>query len=160
MNRVAPFDWTRFLRRWLDAHEELDAVEGLRRLGWQLVYTDKPTPTFEQNEQEAGGADFSYSIGLTIADDGRVRAVSWGGPAFQAGMAPGVRITAVAGAPYTRAALHDAARKTTMTPVVLTWEQDGRSKTRTIGYHGGLRYPRLQRIAGRADELTSLLTAR
>ncbi|WP_260596909.1 peptidase M61 [Sphingomonas endolithica] len=160
LHRVAPFDWAGFLNRWIDGHGEVSTSEGLERLGWRLTYTPERTPTFEQNEQELGGADLSYSVGLTVADDGRVRAIAWGGPAFRAGMAPGVRITAVAGAPYTQGAIRDAVRNTVTTPVALTWEQDGRSVTRTIDYRGGLRYPRLQRIAGRADGLAALLAAR
>jgi len=158
--RVAPFDWSGFLNRWIDGHGEIVMSEGLERLGWRLIYTAEPMPTFEQNEQELGSADFSYSIGLKVADDGRVRAVAWAGPAFRAGMCRGVRITAIAGARYTRGALHDAVRKTVTTPVALTWGQDGRSLTRTIDYRGGPRYPRLERIAARSDGLAPLLAAR
>ena len=160
LNSVAPLDWNAFLRRWTDGHGEMNTSQGLERLGWRLVYTAQPTPTFQQNEQELGGADLSYSVGLTVADDGKVRAVAWGGPAFRAGMAPGIRITAVAGGPYTSSVLRDAARDTVTAPLTLTWEQDGRSLTRTIDYRGGLRYPRLERIAGRPDGLGALLAAR
>lgn len=160
LHRIAPFDWAGFLRRWIDGHGEIDTSEGLERLGWHLIYTAEPTATFEQNEQELGGADLSYSVGLTVADDGRVRQVTWAGPAFRAGMAPGVRITAIGGAPYTRGALHDAVRNTVTVPLALTWEQDGRAVTRTIDYRGGLRYPRLKRIAGRVDGLAALFASR
>jgi predicted metalloprotease with PDZ domain len=160
LHRVAPLDWAGFLRRWLDGHVEMNTSQGLERLGWRLTYTAEPTLTFEQNEQELGGADLSYSVGLTVRNDGRVRAVTWAGPAFRVGMAPGVRITAIGGAPYSSGVLHEAVRKSVTAPMALTWEQDGRSVTRTIDYLGGLRYPRLKRIAGRPDRLTALLTAR
>jgi predicted metalloprotease with PDZ domain len=160
LHRVAPFDWTGFLRRWIDGHGEIDTSEGLKLRGWKLTYTAEPTPTFQQNEQELGGADLSYSIGLTVADDGAVSTVAWSGPAFRAGLAPGVRITAVAGAPYTRATLHAAVAKTVTTPLALTWKQDGRVVTRTLDYSGGLRYPRLERAATRSDGLATLLAPR
>ena len=160
LSRVAPFDWAGFLRRWIDGHGEMNTSEGLERLGWRLTYTDQPTPTFQQNEQELGGVDLPYAIGLTVSDSGRVRTVAWDGPAFRAGMAPGVRIMTVAGAPYTSDALRNAVRNSIMTPLALTWEQDGHSITRTIEYRRGLRYPRLERIAGHPDGLAALLTAR
>lgn len=158
--RVVPFNWSGFLQRWIDGHAEIDTSEGLKRLGWQLAYTAEPTPTFEQSERELGGADFSYSIGLTVADDGSVRTVAWAGPAFRAGIAPGSRITAVGGVPYTRAALHDAVGKAITSPIALTWKQDGRSVTATLDYDGGLRYPRLERVAGHPDGLATLLAPR
>lgn len=158
--RVAPFDWVGFLHRWVDRRGEFDTSEGLERHGWRLIYTAEPTLTFAQNEQDLGGADLSYSIGLTVADDGRVRSVAWDGPAFRAGMAPGDRITAIRGTPYTRSALQDAVRVTAMHPAALSWAHDGSFVTRTIDYRGGLRYPRLIRIAGRPDGLAGLLTAR
>lgn len=160
LHRVAPFDWAAFLHRWIEAHGEIDTSEGLDRHGWRLTYTAEPTRTFEQNEQELGVADLSYSIGLTVADDGRVRSVAWAGPAFRAGLAPGDRITAITGAPFTRGALQDAVRNTPSNPVTLTWEHDGSTVTRMIDYRGSLRYPRLIRIAGHRDGLTALLAAR
>jgi predicted metalloprotease with PDZ domain len=160
LRRVAPFDWAGFLRRWIDGHGELNTSEGLERLGWRLTYTPQPTPTFRQNEQELGVADLSYSVGLTVADDGRVRTVAWGGPAFRAGMAPGVRIKSIAATPYSRSGLDRAVQNTVATPLTLTWDQDGRSFTRTIEYRAGLRYPRLEHIPGRRDGLAVLLTSR
>jgi len=160
LDRTAPYDWAGFLRRWIDGHGEVKTLDGLERLGWHLAYTDQPTAMFIQNEQELGSSDLSFSIGLTVADSGTVRNVSWNGPAFRAGMAAGSKIVAVAGAPYTRAALLDAVRNAGKRPVDVTWEQDGRRVTRTIFYHGGLRYPRLERIAGRSDGLEALLGAR
>ncbi|UAJ08918.1 M61 family metallopeptidase [Glacieibacterium megasporae] len=160
LNRVAPFDWGGFLHRWVDGHAEVNTSEGLDRLGWRVTYTAQPTLTFQQNELELGGSDLSYSVGLMVADDGRVRAVAWDGPAFRVGMAPGVRIKAIGGAPFTRGALDDAVRNTLTTVLVLTWEQDGRLVTRTIDYRAGLRYPRLERIPERPDGLATLLKPR
>jgi predicted metalloprotease with PDZ domain len=160
LDRIAPFDWRGFFRRWIDGHAEVNVLAGLERQGWRLVYTDAPTPTFRQNEEELGGADLSYSIGLIVGDDGRVAAVSWNGPAFQAGLAPGARILTVAGVAYSRAALIAAVRNSANAPVNLSWDQDGRRITRTISYDGGLRYPRLAAITGRSDTLAKLLSPR
>ena len=160
LQRVAPFDWPSFINRWIEGHGEMDPSEGLERHGWRLTYDAEPTLTFQQNEQELGGADLSYSIGLTVADNGKVRAVNWAGPAFRAGMAPGDHITAVTGAPYTRGALQDAVRNSPANPIALTWQHDGSPVTRTIDYRGGLRYPHLTRVPGHRDGLTALLAAR
>jgi predicted metalloprotease with PDZ domain len=100
LNDVAPGDWARFLRGWIDAHNELDTSSGLTRHGWRLAFTDTPTAAFLANEEEAGVADLTYSIGLTVRADGTVRAVVWEGPSFRAGLRPGVRIVTVSGVPF------------------------------------------------------------
>lgn len=80
LHAVAPADWARFLRGWIDAHDELDTTRGLTQHGWSLVYTDTPTAAFRASEDEAGVADLTYSIGLTARADGMLRTVAWNGP--------------------------------------------------------------------------------
>lgn len=160
LNDVAPADWDRFLRNWIDGHEELDTNSGLTRHGWRLVFTDAPTAAFRASEDEAGVVDLAYSIGLTARGDGTIRAVAWGGPSFQAGLRPGIRIVAVDAAPYGRDALLKAVRESGAHPVVLTIEQDGQRSTVPIRYAGTLRYPRLERIMERPDTLSTLLAPR
>lgn len=160
LNEVAPADWAAYLRGWIDAHDELDTTSGLTRHGWRLVFTDTPTAAFRASEDEAGVADLTYSIGLTVRDNGMVRTVAWDGPAFRAGMGPGVRIVRVNAAPFDRDALLVAVRGSRNRPVVLTVEQDGRQSDLSIRYAGPVRYPQLERIAGRPDTLAKLLTPR
>lgn len=158
LDEVAPADWAHFLRRWIDAHDELDTSSGLTRHGWRLIFTDTPTAAFRANEDEAGVADLTYSIGLTVRADGTVRAVAWGGPAFQAGMRPGNRIVNVNAAPFDGDVLLNAVRDSANVPVLLTIEDDGTRSEVSIRYAGPLRYPRLERIADRPDTLAALLT--
>lgn len=160
LNDVAPADWDRFLRAWIDGHEELDTSSGLTRHGWRLVFTDAPTAAFRASEEEAGVVDLTYSIGLTARADGTIRAVAWGSPSYQAGLRPGIRIVAVDAAPYGRDALLKAVRESANHPVVLTIEQDGQRSTLPIRYAGTLRYPRLDRIMERPDTLSTLLAPR
>jgi len=160
LNAVAPYDWTRFLRHWLDGHDELDVTEGLARQGWRLVYSDTATATYRQNEKELEVTDLSYSIGLTVADSGLVRSIAWNGPAYRAGLGPRTKIVSVGDAPFTREALVEAVRHAAEAPIRMTFEQDGRTVTRTLDYRGTLRYPRLERIAGQPDRLRTLLAPR
>ena len=55
LNDVAPSDWDRFLRAWIDGHEELDTTRGLTGHGWRLVFTDVPTAAFRAGEDEEIG---------------------------------------------------------------------------------------------------------
>lgn len=157
LDQVAHDDWPGFLRRHLTSHEDADAMAGLARAGWRLVYTTEATETARQDEAENGGLDLSYSIGATFDDDGRVTSVAWDSPAFRSGLMPGVRIARVAAAPFSRDALALAVSKTSQFPLTLTVAG---GKQVQIDYRGGLRYPRLERIPGTDDHLSPLLATR
>lgn len=160
LDAVAPADWDRFLKNWIDAHEELDTSAGLTRHGWRLVFSDTPTTAFVAAEAEAGVSDLTYSIGLTVRGDGGVRSVAWNGPAFGAAMRPGDRIVAVGGAPFSSDVMLAAVRGSSAKPIVLMIDRDGRRSAVTIRYAGTLRYPRLKRIVDRPDTLAVLLRPR
>jgi predicted metalloprotease with PDZ domain len=160
LNAVVPFDWSEFLRNWINGHEALDTSAGLVKMGWHLTYTDTPSATFQQNEQELGITDLSYSLGLTVADDGTVRTVAWNSSAYRASMAPGVKIVAISSESFSPANLIAAVKNAVQTPISLTWQQDGRSVTQVLDYQGTLRYPRLERVQGRFDRIQILLAPR
>lgn len=160
LNDVAPGDWAGFLHSWIDAHAELDTTIGLKRHGWALVFTDTPTAAFRASEDEAGVADLTYSIGLTVKDDGTVGSVAWNGPAFRAGLGPGVRITGVNSSPFARDTLLSAIRHSADRPLTLVVKRDGEISRASIRYAGSLRYPRLSHIDSQPDTLTALLTPR
>jgi len=160
LNTLMPSDWAAALRQWIEGHDEVDVTAGLAREGWRLVYTNAPSATFLQNEQELGGTDLTYSAGLIVAEDGRVRTVAWNGPAFRAGLAPQAKIAAVGSKRFSRDALLNAVRHSEQVPITLTIDQDGERRRTVIPYKGPLRYPRLERIADRPDRLTALLRPR
>lgn len=160
MNETARADWSNFLRAWIDGHDELDTNSSLYRHGWRLIFTDTPTASFRASEEEAGVADLTYSIGLTVRDDGVIRSVAWNGPAFRTGLRPSVRILKVNGAAFTREGLLEAVRRSARRPLLLGIDQNAGRPNITLPYTGQLRYPRLERIAGHADTLAALLTAR
>lgn len=160
LDAVAANDWSNFLQRHLDTHDDSEAMAGLARAGWRLVYTDTPSETFRQDEAEAGVSNLDYSIGLQVPPDGVISSVVWQGPAFKAGLAPDTKITAVNGKPFSLTAIDDAVKQAGDVPVSLTFVNDGRSQTASLAYRGSLRYPSLQRIPGTPDRLSRLLKAR
>lgn len=159
LGAVAPDDWAGFLRGHLDTHDDAEATAGLARAGWRVVYDRTPSETFRQDEAMSGVDNLDYSVGFQVRANGGVRSVVWGGPAFAAGLAPGARVVAVEGQPFSFAAL-DAAVRTAAGPLTITVEAAGRTRVVAIPYRGPLRYPRLERIAGTPDRLSPLLAAR
>lgn len=160
LDAVAADDWPAFLRRHLDTHATADALAGLARAGWKLAYRDAPSETFLQDETDAGASNLDDSMGLQIDEDGRIASVRWNGPAFRAGLSPGVHVTQVDGKPYSTAALLAAVRVSATQPLTVEFDSGHGRKTVPIRYAGGLRYPYLERIAGTPDRLSALLRAR
>lgn len=160
LNRIAPYDWAGYLSARLQAHDDAHLLDGLKRGGYRLVYTDQPTEYFSHHEADLGGMDLSTSLGLLVGKKGLVRSVAWESPAFQAGISLGARLLTVGGQPYTDALLKQAIRDAAASrqPIALSFEADGITQSATIDYFGSLRYPRLERIPGTADRLQRLLT--
>jgi predicted metalloprotease with PDZ domain len=160
LNAIAPDDWATFLQRHLRSHDERDALAGLARSGWKLTYSDTPTETFRQDEEEAGASNLDYSIGLQIDKDGRVSSVTWNGPAFRAGLSPGARVVAVDGQAFSIQQLLTAVKMSTTKPLLLRVSMDGNAHDVAIAYRGTLQYPHLERIASTIDRLSPLLKPR
>jgi predicted metalloprotease with PDZ domain len=160
LDDVAHDDWATFLRGHLDTHSDAEALSGLARAGWRLVYSSEPSETSRQNEAENGGLDLSYAIGAVVDDDGSFESVVWDGPAFRAGLAPGDRLEKIGDAPFSPKALRAAVAATVRHPLALQVLANGKHRSVTLAYDGGLRYPHLARIAGTPDRLSPLLAPR
>ena len=161
LNDIAPYDWTRYLRDRLDGHGPL--IGGFEANGWKLVYNDKPSAVTKAVEARMGGANLTYSLGVTVGKGGDIADVLWDGPAFKAGLSPGMKLVAVNGKEYSSDAIKDAvtaASKDKSQPVELLVKNFDEYKTIRIDYHDGLKYPHLERINGKADRLSELLKAR
>lgn len=160
LNRIAPHDWTVYFNARLNAHDDTHLLDGLKRGGYRLVYTDNPTEFFVQHEADLGGTDLSTSLGLVVAKKGVVKSVAWEGPAFRAGISIGARLVSVGQQPYTDDLLKQAIKEAAVNrqPIDITFEADGAVRNVKIDYFGSLRYPRLEPIPGAADRLRQLLT--
>lgn len=158
LDRVMPYDWTTFLRERLDG--KVGLTGGLEAAGWKLVYRDEPNAYAKANA--GSGADFTYSLGLSLGKDGAIGDVRWDGPAFQAGIGTGGTLVAVNGQAYSKEVLEDAikAAKGGSAPIELLVRDFDRYRTVRVDYHGGLRHPHLQRIEGKPDRLAAIFKAR
>jgi predicted metalloprotease with PDZ domain len=162
LHNVQPHDWADFLRARLDGPAE-SPLEGLKRAGWALAFTDKPSPNQEARAARWGPSlDLTYSLGLRLGGDGQVQSVGWDSPAFKAGLAPGMQIVAVRMRAYKADVLKAAisANKDGKAPIELLVKEGDSFRQLRIDYRGGLRYPSLVRLEGTPDRLTPLLMPR
>jgi predicted metalloprotease with PDZ domain len=159
LNALAPYDWTGFLRAHLDALAPSTPIEAVENGGWRLVYNEQPNEIESNVDQVNHIVDFSFSIGLSMRDDGGVYDVIHRGPAYNAGLGPGMKVVAVEGqqfSPEALAAQIDAAKGATV-PIHLLVANGAQFQTYAIDYHGGVRYPHIERDDHRPDYLSEIL---
>jgi predicted metalloprotease with PDZ domain len=159
LSALAPYDWAGYLRTRLDTTSPNTPTEATENSGWKLVYNEMPNEIEENRGAMKRRADFSYSIGLIVDEDGAVVDVMHGGPAYQAGIGPGMKIAAVFGQQFTAEAMKESivGAQTMAFPIQLLVANGAQFQTYSVDYHGGLRYPHLERDASRPDYLSEIL---
>lgn len=163
LNQVQPFDWRSFLRDRLDTHKAGAPLDGLARSGWKLAWAESPSEFEKNDDAEWRGDDFAYSLGLYLKRDGQVDGVMWDSPAYRVGLSKAVKVVAVNGVAYKGDRLQAAvtANKAGAAPIDLLTKEGDVYRTVRIDYRGGLRYPRLERVADAPERLDAgLLAAR
>ena len=161
LNAVQPNDWAGFLRARLDG-VGVDPLPTLERTGYRLIYTESEGDYLKSYGHNHKSTNFAWSLGLVMGEGPQVKEVIWGGPAYDQGLTSGSEIIAVNGVTYSAERLQRAVTgsKTTTKPVELLVKSGDTFRTLAITYHGGLRYPHLERIAGTPDRLGDLLAAK
>ena len=164
LNAVQPYDWAGLLALRLTEKANGAPLQGFELSGWKLVYADMPTAAFTDANRRS--LNLAFSGGLVIGAAGRVDQVIWATPAFDAGLAVGDVLLAVNEQPYSDDELKAAitAAKDSKQPIRLTVKTSDRVQAVTFAWNGGLRYPKLERMApadaANPTGLEQLLTAR
>jgi len=155
LNAVAPYDWSSFLRTRLDSTSPNTPLESLEKSGWKLVYNDQPNSYTANLDSMRKRVNLMLSIGLAADGDGNVIDVQYGGPSYNAGIGPGMKITAVNGQQYSTDEIAGAVKdaESSTAPIQLLISNSSEYKTYSINYHGGLRNPHIERDAGHPDYL-------
>jgi len=162
MNDVQPYDWAKFLHDRLDGHANGAPLDGLTRGGYRLVYTDKPSLFEKGLEKQRKNSDFSFSLGITVGEDGVLSDVFYDSPAFAAGLTEGDKIVAVNGDAYDNMGLMDAIQWAGQEkkPIALLIEDNKQFRTVEIPYFDGPRYPHLAPIDKGRHSLDAILDPR
>jgi predicted metalloprotease with PDZ domain len=165
LNAIEPYDWAAFLRPRLDSSTRPAPLDGLRRGGYKLTYTDTPSDFQKASDGQRKHVNLLFSIGIDIDDsdkDGMVVQVVWDSPAFKAKLTESAQILAINGVAYSADVLQDAIRSAqgTHTPIELIVKTGDRYSIASLDYHDGLRYPHLERDSSVPARLDDILAAR
>jgi predicted metalloprotease with PDZ domain len=155
------------LRQRLDAIGKPVPLDGFRRGGYKLLYTDTPSDYQAATEDQRKRIDLLNSIGIEINDkdsgqEGMIDQVIWDSPAFKAKLTEGAQILAINGIAYTPDVLKDAIREahSRQRPIELILKTGDRYMVANLDYHDGLRYPHLERDTAQPARLDEILSAR
>jgi predicted metalloprotease with PDZ domain len=159
LNEVAPYDWATLLKQRVNATSAHAPQGGIEHGGWKLVYNDKPNEFQQAAEKIYKFADFSYSLGINVGEDGKLSDVIVGSPAYKAGLGPGMKLLAVNGRKWNPTILRAGIKtaQDTNQPIELLVENAQFFRTYSLGYHDGEQNPHLERVSERTDVLGNIL---
>ena len=162
LNEVMPYDWRSFLNARVNEVNPHAPMGGITNGGWKLVYNDKPNTLIRIGDHARKSVDVTFSLGLLVKEDGSVMDVNPNFPAFKAGIAPGMKIITVNGRAWSTDVLHAAIAesKTNTAPVEFVVENGSFTETYKVNYHGGERYPHLERESAKPDVIGDVIKSR
>lgn len=148
LNGVYPYDWATFLTTRIKTPGQPAPLRGIEQGGYRLVWRDKPNSYDEGRAAYTKTTSLTYSLGASLDKDGKITAVRWDGPAFDAGLVTGSQILAVGDVAYSEDELKSAivAAKDSKEPLRLIVKRGDSVRTVPVDWHGGLRYPWLEKV--------------
>lgn len=146
LNTIAPSSWQDYFLLRLTTHDGSYLVDSLKDAGYSLVFEATENAILAQQEQEDEAVDLSYSIGARIRQNGVVQNVSWDSLAFNAGLAPGMKITAINGEAFSVTALRQHLQDASAAPIRLTVLSEGEVEELSLDSRAGLRFPHLSNL--------------
>jgi predicted metalloprotease with PDZ domain len=159
LNEVLPYDWNNFFQKRVYAISEHAPAGGIESGGWRLAWTNGVPEGLKGSEDRGKFTSLDYSLGFSLGSDGGIGDVLPGSPADQAGILQGMRLVAVNrhgwSAKLVRAALREAA--TNNAPIALLTVREDDYRICEVNYHGGEKYPVLERVAGKPDLLAEIV---
>jgi predicted metalloprotease with PDZ domain len=165
LNAVQPFDWAGFFRTRVNEVNPNVPEDGITRGGYRLVYNDTQ-PDWWKKAESVQGASFATSLGFSMKSEssgpdsrGSLNSVGWDGVAFKAGMTPDMQLLAVNDQQYSAAILREAilAAEKNKDPIRLLLKRGNEFMSLSLDYHGGMRYPHLERVESTPARLDAIL---
>jgi predicted metalloprotease with PDZ domain len=163
LGQVVPYDWPAFFQQRVASVQLRAPLGGITGGGYRLTYAAAPSDYQKAVEENEKRIDARYSLGITIAkDDGTIRDVVGGGSAFNAGIAPGMKIVSVDGREWSADQFHAALRAHAgqTAPLELIASYAGFVRAYALPATTGERYPRLERVPGTPDLLSRIYAPR
>lgn len=159
LNDIHPYDWENFLDRRFRKSGQAAPIEGLTLGGYKLVWKDQPSAYEKEITANRGGLSLAYSLGISLAANGRITDILWDSTAFKKGIVGGSEIVAVNGKAYNHDHMKDAitAAKISKKPFSILVKRGDFFTTYEMPYYDGLKFPHLEPISAGEHALDRLL---
>jgi predicted metalloprotease with PDZ domain len=158
LNGLLQHDWADFIDQRVARVQENLPLDVVARIGYRLQYDTEPSEYIETREKDRKLVVAADSIGLEIADSGKILNVVPGMPGDQAGLAPAMEIIGVNDRKFSPQRLRDAvADSVANRKIDLLILQDDRFRNVTLDYAGGPKYLKLVRDQSKPDVLAEIL---
>ncbi|MBI1757408.1 MAG: M61 family metallopeptidase [Fimbriimonas ginsengisoli] len=156
LNQVAPYDWSKLLTERFRNLQPTLSMAGLEAAGWRLAFNDKSN---EFGVRRGAKPSPYYSLGLNLGEGGEITDIVPNLPADKAGLAPGMKLVAVEGRVYSEQILEEAIKEaqSSKEPIEILANLQGFLLNFKVDYHGGIRYPHLERLADKPDLLSEMI---
>ncbi|MBV8630679.1 MAG: M61 family metallopeptidase [Silvibacterium sp.] len=161
LNAVQPYDWAGFFRARVYEVEPQVPENGFTQGGYRLVYNDTQSEWIKHIDR-SHPTYFGTPLGFTVRSEGgndNISEVYWDSPAFKAGITPDMQLEAVNDKAFSMDTLREGilAAEKSNAPVKLLLKRDNEFITVSLDYHGGMRYPHLERVDSTPDRLDDIL---
>jgi predicted metalloprotease with PDZ domain len=159
LNGTQPYDWAGFLHTRLTSTSPHAPLGGIENGGWKLTYTAEPSSLSKAHEEFSKNIDLMFSLGMLVKEDGTIVDVALGGPTQLAGVAPSAKLIAINRREFTPTELRGAVGRTPSAtgPLELLVKDGDYYNTIKVDYHGGHKYPHLERDSTKPDLLTQII---
>jgi predicted metalloprotease with PDZ domain len=158
MSAVHPHDWKAFFAERVQRTQKELPLEFLTLLGYRLQYGAQRSKLLKEAEERWHFRDFSDSLGLVVAEDGRVTRVVPEKPADRAGLYEGVQVLGVGGRKFSLQRMEDGvAGSVASRSVKLLVLQGDVLRDLELDYGDGSKYLELARDEGQPDRLGALI---
>ena len=158
LNTVQPFDWAGFFRAKIFDVAPQVPENGFTQGGYRLAYNDTE-PDWLKHQNPQFGNSFATSLGFDVSAEGNIENVVWNSPAFKASITPEMHLEAVNDQKNTPGLLRETilAAEKNQQPIRLLLKRGEEYRTVSLDYHGGMRYPHLERVGATPDRLDAIL---
>ncbi len=159
LNTVQPYDWAGFLRTRVYDLAPQTPEDGITRGGYRLIYNDN-LPDWMKRVEGPRPTSFATSVGFSVKADGKIEGVWWDSPASKAGITPDMQLEGVNDQKFSIESLREAILAAAVSkqsyPIKLLLKREDQFVTVSLDYHGGPRYPHLERMEGTPDRLDAI----
>lgn len=158
LSGIAPNNWQSFFDQRLESTDSRAPMGGITASGWHLIYNDQSNSLVDAARTALGHGDFTSSIGLLVKPDGYIEDATPGMAASDSGLSPYMRILGVNGRQFSLDELTRATSESSSesNPITILASNAGALESHEINYHGGIRYPHLERDAVNHDYLDEI----